>query len=172
MKILRLLVKITLGILVCLLVTAIFLPKNFEIVSTKTVNHSPSATFKYLSILKNQEIYSKWITDESNISLKYEGKDGEIGAKQYWSGDNSEGIQIITHKSHNSLKYLLEFKRPFHDSQMAETIVDSISTNQCRVTFKFYNKSSYPFNLLSFIGKKMITETQESNLQQVKKLLE
>ncbi len=67
----------------------------------------------------------------------------------------------------------LKFIRPFAGTAKAANIFSTVSENKTLMTTEFYSIDKYPFNLMSwFIGRKMIKETQEKNLKNIKQILE
>jgi len=175
MKIIK---KIIIGILafiVLLLVVALFVPNDYTVSVFTVINKPKSEVFDYVKNIKNQEKYSIWMMEDPNIVMKYEGTDGTVGFKASWNSkdDNvGEGSQQITAVSDERIDVDLHFERPMKGDDKAATIVEAISENQTKVTSEFYGHSTYPINLMSLIGKKIITDAQTENLANLKKILE
>lgn len=170
--------KIIIGILafiVLLLVVALFVPNDYTVSVSTVINKPKSEVFDYVKNIKNQEKYSIWMMEDPNIVMKYEGTDGTVGFKASWNSkdDNvGEGSQQITAVSDERIDVDLHFERPMKGDDKAATIVEAISENQTKVTSEFYGHSTYPINLMSLIGKKIITDAQTENLANLKKILE
>jgi hypothetical protein len=62
--------------------------------------------------------------------------------------------------------------RPMKGEAKAGTLLDSISSNETKVTSEFYGHSNYPMNLMNFVGEKFIIDAQTQNLANLKKILE
>jgi hypothetical protein len=175
MKILK---KILLGILALitlLLIVALFVPKTYTVSVSETINRPKQEVFDYVKLIKNQEKYSVWVMEDPNAKIEYSGVDGTVGAMSYWNSKNEnvgEGEQQITKISSDRIDVDLRFKRPFEGNQKAATILEAISENKTKITADFYGNDSYPFNLLSFIGKSIITDAETKNLKNLKVILE
>ena len=175
MKIIK---KIIIGILAfiaLLLVVALFIPNDYTVSVSTVINKPKSEVFDYVKMIKNQEKYSIWMMEDPNVVMDYQGTDGTVGFKASWNSkdDNvGEGSQQITAVSDERIDVDLHFERPMKGDDKAATIVEAISENQTKVTSEFYGYSTYPMNLMSLIGKKIITDAQTQNLVNLKKILE
>ncbi|MFA9186884.1 SRPBCC family protein [Flavobacterium sp. FBOR7N2.3] len=175
MKIIK---KIIIGILVfiaLLLVVALFIPNDYTVSVSTVVNKPKPAVFEYVKNIKNQERYSVWMMEDPNVVMDYQGTDGTVGFKASWNSkdDNvGEGSQQITAVSDERIDVDLHFERPMKGDDKAATIVEAVSETQTKVTAEFYGHSTYPMNLMSLIGKKIITDAQTQNLVNLKKILE
>jgi len=170
--------KIVLGIvsvIVLLLVIALFIPKDYSVSVSTTINKPKQVVFDYVKMIKNQENYSVWVMEDPNIKMVYQGVDGTVGFKASWdSKDNNVGAgsQQITAISEDKLDIDLHFERPMKGDNKAKTTLESISNMETKITSEFYGHSPYPMNLMTFIGKKIITDAQTQNLANLKKILE
>ena len=175
MKIIK---KIIIGILAfiaLLLVVALFIPNDYTVSVSTVINKTKSEVFDYVKNIKNQEKYSIWMMEDPNVVMDYQGIDGTVGFKASWNSkdDNvGEGSQQITVVSDERIDVDLHFERPMKGDDKAATIVKAVSENQTKVTSEFYGHSTYPLNLMSLIGKKIITDAQTQNLANLKKILE
>lgn len=175
MKIIK---KIIIGILVfiaLLLVVALFIPNDYTVSVSTVVNKPKPAVFEYVKNIKNQERYSVWMMEDPNVVMDYQGVDGTVGFKASWNSkdDNvGEGSQQITAVSDERIDVDLHFERPMKGDDKAATIVEAVSETHTKVTAEFYGHSTYPMNLMSLIGKKIITDAQTQNLANLKKILE
>lgn len=175
----RILKKILVGIIsliALLLIIALFVPKNYIISESIVINKTHEEVFNYVSLLKNQEQYSEWVKADPTMQPLITGNDGEIGAIQSWNSKNDnvgEGSQKIIYISQDSILVDLNFIRPFKGAAKAATIIKPVSANETQLISKFYANDQYPFNLMGyFIGRKMITEVEIKNLNNIKTILE
>jgi len=112
---------------------------------------------------------------DSNVNMNYQGVDGTVGFKASWDSkdDNvGEGSQEITAVSEDRIDVDLHFERPMKGEAKASTFLESIGENQTKVTAEFYGYSSYPMNLMNFMGEKFIVDAETQNLANLKKILE
>ncbi|GEC72527.1 Polyketide cyclase / dehydrase and lipid transport [Flavobacterium flevense] len=175
MKIIKKIIIGILALLVLLLVMALFIPNDYTVSVSETINQPKSVVFDYVKKIKNQEKYSVWVMQDPNVVMNYQGTDGTVGFKASWNSkdDNvGEGSQQITAVSDNRIDVDLHFERPMKGDDKAATFVEAISENQTKVTNEFYGHADYPINLLSVIGKKFVTDAQTQNLANLKKILE
>jgi hypothetical protein len=174
MKILK---KIFIGLLVLivvLLVVALFLPKTYTVSVATTINKPKQEVFDYVKLIKNQEKYSVWVLEDPNTKPIYKGVDGTVGFVSAWNSEiTGVGEQEITKIIDGErIDVDLRFKKPMESNQKAATILKEMGANQTQVISEFYGSDPYPFNLLSFIGKNMITDAETKNLKNLKDILE
>jgi hypothetical protein len=175
MKILKTILKIFLVLSAMLLIAALILPKKYSVSVSTTIHKPKQVVMDYMRILKNQENYSVWVMEDSNLVPVITGVDGQVGAKQSWNSTNKsvgEGDQTITNITDNRIDVDLKFVRPMKGEAKASNIFESIDSNSTKVIAEFYGENPFPMNLLSFIGKKYISEAEVQNLANVKKNLE
>jgi hypothetical protein len=172
MKILK---KIAIGLaafIALLLIVAIFIPDNYTVSVSTTINKPQKEVYDYVKLIKNQENYSVWVMEDTNTVMTYTGIDGTVGFKAHWvSKQMGEGEQQITNVDGERVDVVLRFKG-HDDEQKAATIVKAISETQTQVTSEFYGHTSYPFNILCFVGKMFITDAQTKNMANLKAILE
>ena len=172
MKILK---KILIGLaalIVLLLIIAIFIPKTYTVSVSTTINKPQKEVYEYVKQIKNQENYSVWVMEDTTTVMTYTGTDGTVGFVAHWTSKQmGEGEQEITKVDGERVDVVLRFKG-HEDEQKAATIVKGLSENQSQVTSEFYGYTSYPLNLMCFVGKMFITDAQTKNLANLKAILE
>jgi len=175
MKILK---KILIGLtafIAFLLLVAIFIPTTYTVSVSTTINKPQKQVYEYVKLIKNQEHYSIWVMQDTNVIMTYTGTDGTVGFVANWNSkdDNvGEGEQQITKVDGERVYVDLRFKRPFEGNSKAATIVKAISENQTQVINEFYGYNPYPTNLMCFIGKIFIKDAQTQNMANLKAILE
>ncbi|GGA78163.1 hypothetical protein GCM10008015_18560 [Flavobacterium palustre] len=175
MRIIKKIVFGLLALIVLLLVVALFVPKDYTVSVSATINTPKEKVFNYVKLIKNQEEYSVWVMQDPNVVMNYTGTDGTVGFKAEWNSkdDNvGEGSQQISKITDDRIDVDLHFERPMKGDAKAATFVEDVSGNQTKITNEFYGHSDYPMNLMSLIGKKFITDAQTQNLANLKKILE
>ena len=78
MKILKYIGIALVSIAALLLVIALFIPKQYTVSVTETINKPQQEVFDYVKLVKNQEHYSIWVMSDTS-SLSYTGVDGTVG---------------------------------------------------------------------------------------------
>ncbi|WP_281226826.1 SRPBCC family protein [Flavobacterium aquiphilum] len=175
MKILKFLGLGIVGIIVLLLLVALFIPNDYTVSVSTTIDKPKKEVFDYVKLVKNQEYYSVWVMQDPNVNMKYEGVDGTTGFKASWDSKDDNvgaGSQQITAISEERIDVDLHFVRPMEGEAKASTMLESVSENQTKITAEFYGHSSYPMNLMNFMGEKYISEAENKNLANLKKILE
>lgn len=170
-------ILIGIGVLIALpFLVALFIPRQYTVSVTETIDKPASEVYDYVRILKNQQQWSEWVKADPNLKPEIKGTDGSIGAIQHWDSkdDNvGEGEQEITALSPERMDLDLRFKRPFEGKSKAAYIFKATSPTQTQLTADFYADENYPLNLPSYLfGKPMIEKTQKKNLANIKAILE
>ena len=152
MKILKNILLVILGIIVLLLVVAIFVPKEYAVERAMTIDRPASEVFDYVVLLKNQDNYSVWAQKDPNMKKTYTGEDGTVGFVSAWESDDEEvGVgeqEIIKIEVNFRIDYELRFYVPFEATDNAYMITEVVSTNQTKVKWGFNGKIPYPMNLM------------------------
>lgn len=161
------------GIIVLLLIVAAFIPNKYTVSVSETINRPKAEVFDYVKMIKNQEQYSVWITQDTTVKVTYQNEDGKVGLIAKWdNGKDNKGEQEITKLTENRVDVDLRFEKPFKDNQKAATFVKEVSPTQTIVTNEFYGTTKWPMGLMSLIGKKIIKDAQTQNLKNLKAILE
>jgi hypothetical protein len=175
MKILKFIGLGIVSLIALLLIIALFIPNDYTVSVSTTINKPKQVVFDYTKLVKNQEYYSIWVMQDPNVKMDYQGVDGTVGFKASWDSKDDNvgaGSQQITAISEERIDVDLHFERPMKSEAKASTLLEAISENQTKITAEFYGHSSYPMNLMNFMGAKYITEAETQNLANLKKILE
>ncbi len=173
MKILKKIFFVLLGLIILLLIAAVFIPKKYTVSESLIVNVPKDKVFEYVKLFRNQEEFSVWILEDPGVEVKYTGEDGTLGAIQSWNGKNSGiGEQEITFINNDKIEVELRFKKPFESKQKAALLLNAIDSTKTEVKSEFYGSVPYPMNLMSFVGKKIIRDAEVKNLANIKRILE
>ncbi|QKJ62532.1 SRPBCC family protein [Flavobacterium sp. M31R6] len=175
MKILKFIGLGMISLIVLLLIIALFIPNDYTVSVSTTINKPKQVVFDYVKLVKNQENYSIWVMQDPDVNMDYQGMDGTVGFKASWDSKDDNvgaGSQQITAVSEDRIDVDLHFERPMKGDDKASTLLESISANETKVTAEFYGHSSYPMNLMNFVGGKIIKDAETQNLANLKKILE
>jgi polyketide cyclase/dehydrase/lipid transport protein len=174
MKILKKILIGLLGLIVLLLIIAIFIPSEYTVTRTAEVNRPKQEVFDYVKSLKNQEQYSVWVMEDPKIQMTYTGVDGTVGSSSAWVSEKmGKGSQTITAISDNRIDVDLNFIKPMTDQAKASMAVDEVDANKSKITCTFYGKAPYPKGRwFSLMGRYFVGDAYEKNLANVKKNLE
>ncbi len=178
MTIIYILLGIIAGIVVLVLLIALFLKTDYNINRTIIINKPVSAVFDYLKYLKNQDNYSKWATMDPNMIKTHEGIDGAVGFRSAWdSKDKNVGKgeqEIIAITENKRVDYKIHFIKPFDGLADSALTTASIGNNMTNVAWGLKSKLKYPMNImLLFMNmEKMIGTDLEIGLNNLKTILE
>jgi hypothetical protein len=69
------------------LITGLFLPKDYAVSRTVTIERSNADVFEYARMIRNQEDYSVWWKMDPNQVNTYTGEDGTLGFVAAWKSE-------------------------------------------------------------------------------------
>lgn len=152
MKILK---KILIGIAVVialLLVTALFVKKEYTVERALTINTSKQEVFEYIKLLKNHAEFNVWSMMDPEMKTEYTGTDGTVGFKSAWDSKNEnvgKGEQTIAKITEGErVDFDLHFIKPFEGIAKAYMSTTASAENQTTVKWAFESKMPYPMNLM------------------------
>ena len=154
MKILKITLLIIAGLIALVLVTALFVKKEYAVEREVTINKPKQEVFEYIKLLKNQDKFSVWNMKDPNKKADYKGTDGTIGFVYGWDSENSEvgkgeqEIKKITEGERIDME--LRFKKPFEATDNAHFITESVGDpdshrDQTKVKWGFEGKMALPY---------------------------
>lgn len=158
------------------LIIAAFLPKTMHITAETTINAPQSQVWDYVKLLANQENYSVRVMADPNIQLSYSGTDGTVGFTQTWKSEMSNvgaGEQeIIALEEGSSYQVEIRFAEPLSGSNYATTTLQTVNSNQTRVTTTFEGLCPWPMNIFSFIIVPQLRQDMQQTLNNLKAEIE
>lgn len=164
------------GIIVLLLIIAIFTPKDLKTGSEVVINKPVGEVFEYVSHLKNQDYYSKWNMADMSKKQTFEGTDGTAGFKNAWDGndDVGKGEQEITGIVPNKrVDIEVRFKEPMESTMQGYFITEAIDANTTKVTWGMVGDDSpWPTNIMNPMIEGMLADDMQESLNNLKKNLE
>lgn len=167
-----------LGLIVLLLVIALFIPQNYKVEREITINQPDSVVFNYIKFLKNQDKFSVWSQMDPNMKQTFEGTDGTVGFVSAWESENKnvgKGSQeIASLEEGKRVDFNLHFIEPQESNDKAYFITESVGDSATRVTWGITGKIGYPMNLM-YIGlnmDKLVGPDLQKGLENLKVILE
>jgi uncharacterized protein YndB with AHSA1/START domain len=167
-----------LGVLAFLFLLIAFLPKNYSVSRSITIQKPKSEVFDYLKLLKNQDNFSKWAKMDPYMTKEFRGEDGKVGFISIWESKNDDvgkGEQeIIAIQDGEKIEYELRFQKPFESTSKAYFLIESESEYTTKVTWGIEGKMSYPMNALLLVMNfdKMVGDDFEEGLLNLQKILD
>lgn len=176
MKIIVTILLVFAGILVLVLLIALFTKKEFSLEKQVTINKPKQEVFNYFKMIKNQEDYSVWVMKDPNIKIVYTGTDGTPGFTSSWqSEDKNVGVgeqEIKKLKEGESMEVEIRFKKPFEGTNWSRTDLHIEANGQTIVTNVFYGRSKFPMNIMNLFMDKMVGSDMQQNLENMKRNIE
>jgi len=174
----KMLVNILIGlgaVIVLLLITALFVKKEYTVERETTINKPKAEVFSYIKHLKNQEYYSKWVMTDPNMKKEFRGTDGTVGFVYGWNGNDKAGAgeqEIKSITEGEKLEVEIRFIRPFAGTAKTPMTTTAMSESQTKVKWGMTGGNSYPLNLMHLFVDDMLGKDLETSLTTLKTILE
>jgi len=163
------------GIIVLLLIIALFTKKGYNTYREISINAPLQKTFDYLKQIKNQDNYNKWIMVDPGMKKVFKGTDGTVGFIYAWNGNKQAGegeqeIKAITEEKNIEME--IRFVRPFAGIARANMMTEPLSDNQTKVSWTTASEMKYPLNIMLPFIVKMLEKDMGTSLASLKTILE
>jgi hypothetical protein len=171
-------ISILLAVIVLPLVVALFVRKKYALQRSVTINRPPAVVYYYVSHIRNQDAYNKWVMADPHSRKTFRGTDGTLGFVYAWDSDVKQVGQgeqeIKTLITDQRVALEVRFVKPFEGRADSIITFQSISPDQTNVTWAFQSGMKYPMNImLLFINfEKILGNDLEITLQNLKNVLE
>ena len=175
MSILITVLSILAGIIILILVVAVFMTKGYRTHSEIIINASLQSVFDYLKHIKNQDNFNKWVMMDPGMKKEFIGTDGTVGFIYAWDGnkEGGEGEQEITAITEGkSVQMEIRFVRPFAGIAYAEMTTEALPGTETKVGWQTSSKMKYPLNIMLPMIVKMLEKDMAASLATLKGLLE
>ncbi len=165
------------GLAVIIAVLHFMSPPEFKVERQIIINKPKAEVFAFLKSLKNEQKWSPWAKKDPNMSMTYRGVDGTVGSVSAWAGNKEvgEGEQEVKNIIEGDrIDLELRFKKPMENTGTAYFITETIEPSQTRVRWGMIGQSHFPANIICLIinMKKMLADTFDDGLNQLKKVME
>ncbi len=177
MKILKYIGLGLLGIIVILLITALFVSKEMKYEKSISINAPIDSVWVNVSTLAAIDKWSPWNDYDPDMKKEFTGTDGSIGACQSWESkvkDVGCGSQTISKiEAPNLLETDLKFVEPYESDSKAYIKLKQ-QGEKTIVSWGFNSKMSYPFNLMMLFMnmEEMMDKDWNKGLNRLKDLSE
>ena len=169
---------IVLFVIMALLITALFVKKEYSVERDITLNKSKQEVYEYVKYLKNQGNFSVWSKIDPVMKTEYRGTDGTIGFVSAWDSDNKDAgkgeQEIIGIKEGERIDYEIRFFEPMKSTDNAFMTFRSVNDSSTNLKWGFFGKMKYPMNvmLLFMDMDAMLGKDLEGGLSNLKSILE
>ncbi|MFT5858631.1 MAG: hypothetical protein ACI865_000719 [Flavobacteriaceae bacterium] len=150
MKILKKLLFVVVALLAIILITALFVKKDYTVARSVEIKSNVSDVYDYLSQLENQQEFSVWQAKDPKTKNSSKGKDGTVGYIHSWSSKHEEvGVgeqEIMKMEIDKRIDFALRFKEPMELDATAYMTTEE-KGDRTKVTWTFEGSRAYPFNV-------------------------
>src|ERR1700743_3195845 len=163
------------GIIVLLLLIALFMKKGYTTYQEIIIHAPRQKVFDYIKHIKNQDNFNKWIMIDPGMKKEFKGTDGTVGFIYAWNGNKEAGegeqeIKSITEGKNIEME--IRFVRPFAGVAQAEMTAESLSDDQTKVSWSTASTMKYPLNIMLPMIVKMLEKDMGTSLTILKNILE
>ncbi|NBA88357.1 polyketide cyclase [Emticicia sp. CRIBPO] len=152
MKVVKKILIGLLGIVAILLITGLFIKKDYAVHREIVINKPKQEVFDYIKLLKNQDNFSVWAMTDPKMKKTYTGTDGTVGFVSAWDSQNKDvgkGEQEIKKITEGErIDFELRFIKPFESTEKAYMTTEAVSPAQTKVRWGFDGHMAYPMNLM------------------------
>lgn len=173
---------IILLIIVCIiaipLILASFKGNEFKVERQIIINKPKEIVFNFLKHIKNQDLFSVWMTMDPAMKREFTGADGTIGFVSAWDSTHKSvgmGKQTIKGiKEGERLDMEIQFIKPWNNKANAYFITEAETPERSLVKWGFYNNVKYPMKVMGLFMnmEKMIGKDFDKGLSKLKEVLE
>ncbi|HEY8389125.1 MAG TPA: SRPBCC family protein, partial [Parasegetibacter sp.] len=166
---------ILLILVVFVLISAIFIPKDLHVERNITIDAPREKVWDHVNTLQGLESWSPFSAHDPNIKNTFEGEPGAIGSVHKWeSKEVGTGTQTLSHIDPlNRVETDLHFIKPM-EANATSFIQLGDEANSTKVTWGYDTRYNYPLNfmLLIFNMDKLMGKEFESGLSRLKSKVE
>jgi uncharacterized protein YndB with AHSA1/START domain len=155
MTILFIILSVLIGLILLLLIIALFYKKAYTIQREIIINQPIEIVFIYLKHLKNQEQFSKWVMTDPAMKKIFTGTDGQIGFIYSWDSQNKQAgageQEIIAIDLNKRIDIEVRFLRPFVGIANTPFITEAMASNKTKVIWGMSSQMKYPLNIMLLV---------------------
>ncbi len=163
------------GMIVLVMIIALFSRKNYDVRSEIVIDAPIAKVFAYIRFLKNQDHFNKWVMADPDMKREFKGTDGAVGFIYGWNGNKKAGegeVEIKAIDEGKSVTTEIRFIRPFAAVAQVVFTVEPTGPNQTKVTWHNASAMKYPMNVMVPIVEKMLPKDMHISLSTLKNILE
>jgi len=163
--------------LVCLsLLVALFMKTDYKIQREVIIDRPQQQVFSYVSLLKNQDYYSKWVMADPNMKKDFDKEDGKEGFIYAWDSEDKhvgkgeqEIVKIVDGKQVDAE---VRFSKPFESVATTSMMIESLSDQQSKVSWSMSGENNFPMNLMNPFMDNLLGNDLQTSLLNLKQILE
>lgn len=168
---------ILLGIVLLVVILAIVAPKSYDVHRSILIDKPKEMVFDHVKLIRNHKIWSPWNLKDPNMTLTYEGTDGEEGFISRWEGNKDVGAgyqTVINIVPNERMDNHLVFLKPWKSESNGYYIFEDAAPGQTKMTWGFKGKNKFPATLFMLLYNmdKVVGKEFKEGLQTLKNHLE
>jgi ligand-binding SRPBCC domain-containing protein len=163
--------------IIFILVSGLFVSKDFHFERSVSIRAPREEVWKNVSLFSNFEKWDPWRVRDTAMTRSIEGTDGTVGASYTWKGNKEVGSGKQTFLELHPFDLVvidLVFLEPFESN--ARVSYRLVPTEKgTRITWSFDSKMPYPFNAVCYFFmdmEAMMDKDFSSGLANLKRLCE
>lgn len=168
------------GIVLLLLILALFIPKQYSVSVSERINRPKATVYRYVSLFQYQTQYSEWLKADPDLKPEVVGTDGTVGSILKWESHNKnkdknvgKGEQEIKNMRDDEIEIELRLIKPMAATCKLMHSFEEPGDNQTEYSCTFYAYAKFPVNLPSYLfGRAFIKKTQQKTLRNIKEIVE
>jgi hypothetical protein len=175
MKLLKRILIGILGVIALLLITAVFVKKDYRVEREVVVNKPKADVFNYVKLARNQDYFNKWVMMDPQIKKNYKGTDGTVGFVYAWDskGKAGQGEQEITGiREGERVDMNIHFIKPIESNATVAFTTEAVAGKQTKVKWSIDGHSPYPLNLMNLFVPGLLGNDMQTSLTTLKTVLE
>lgn len=167
-KILKYVLFLIVGVIVLVLVAALFIPKKYHVERSVAIMAPQSMILDQVKDLKKANEWSPFMEQDPNIKVTYAGPAGQVGSSSHWESEKSgAGTQTITGITNDRVDVRINFLKPFEGVAMGyfQTKNEGSAVN---VTWGMDGEDHYPMNIMVLCMDNMLGKVFAKGLNNLK----
>lgn len=162
------------GIIVILLVAALFLPSRYLIEKSLIIGKPVKEVMVRVTDLNNYARWNPWQMMEPGSKMTIKGEPHTPGHEYWWSGKKiGEGKLVLRGVDQKHAHFNLEFIKPWKSSAHDNWLFEEWGNGETKVTWQ--NNGDLPYPMARLMGpllNKQLNKQFEEGLRNLKKLCE
>lgn len=174
-KLLKRTALVIVSLIALLLITALFVTKDYAVEREITIHKPNAEVFTYVKHIKNQDHYSVWTMLDPSMKKEFKGTDGTVGFVYAWDGNGRAGkgeqeIKELTEGKGINME--LRFQKPMESTAHAHMTTEAVSENETKLKWGMRGRNPYPMNLVNLFIDGILGKDLETSLTNLKTVLE
>ena len=144
MKIAKGIFYLILGVVLLLLVVALFLPSQYKVERSTEIKRPMESVYSFVADFNNFHDWNPWTPLEPNHSYLVSGDSGQVGQEYSWEGEIiGSGRMVFTDFASGHIKSDIEFLHPQQGIALVEWEFEE-TVNGTKITWSLTGDSDYP----------------------------